>query len=84
MYCYFPIFLCGRSLLYFVKYVFVLFVSVLFGFMKSAEYIVYLTYIYRVSIVYLSYIYRVSIVFVGFKWVTEGLQRCCHLRGRVW
>ena len=32
--------------------------------MKSAECIVYLTCIYRVSIVYLSCIYRVSIVFV--------------------
>ena len=34
-------------------------------FMKAAECIVYLSYIYRVSIVYLSYIYRV--------W---GLQKC--------
>ncbi len=32
--------------------------------MKSAECIVYLTCIYRVSIVYLSCIYRISIVFV--------------------
>ena len=35
--------------------------------MKSAEYIVYLSNIYRVSIVYLSYIYRISIVFVTSK-----------------
>ena len=43
--------------------------------MKSAEFFVYLTYIYRVSIVYLSYIYRVSIVFITSQTAVIGLQR---------
>ena len=53
---------------------FVLFVSVLFGFMKSAEYIVYLTYIYRVSIVYLSCIYRVCRLQMGYRRVAKMLS----------
>ncbi len=54
------------------------------GFMKSAECIVYLSCIYRISIVYLSCIYRVSIVFVGCKAAANGLQKGYHLRGKVW
>ena len=41
---------------------------------KSAECIVYLSCIYRVSIVYLSYIYRVSIVFGCNKCAAKGFQ----------
>ena len=55
------------------------------GFMKSAECIVYLSCIYRISIVYLSCIYRVSIVYLSCiyrvcrlqgvcKWATKGLS----------
>ena len=48
------------------------------GFMKSAECIVYLTCIYRISIVYLSCIYRISIVFMGFKAAANGLSKGCQ------
>ena len=44
------------------------------GFMKSAECIVYLSCIYRISIVYLSCIYRVCRLQGGCKWATKGLS----------
>ena len=50
--------------------------------MKSAECIVYLSYIYRISIVYLSYIYRVSIVFVGCGTAVGRLKSGCMMIGR--
>ena len=45
--------------------------------MKSAEFIVYLSYIYRVSIVYLSCIYRISIVYLSYIYRVCRLQSGC-------
>ena len=42
--------------------------------MKSAECIVYLSYIYRISIVYLSCIYRISIVYLSYIYRVYRLQ----------
>ena len=50
---------------------------------KSAEYIVYLSNIYRVSIVYLSCIYRVWGLQKCFGRAARRVQKGFHLRGMV-